>query len=375
MEPKLGLSIILSSYNDSNIIDDICFDFQKFYDNYTFELILVNNGSTDNSKEVITKLSSKYKFVRFVNIDINEGYGNSIICGISLSKYNIIVYQNADFPSTVEDIFIGYDKFVGYGNNLNKIILKGESINKKEDNIFKLIVKYLIKIGLGFEVDDLNCQPTIIHRSVYNKLVNAPLDNSFDIFLLYTSKIMGIKLMRYPVNYKSFIKNQNNYFNRFGLELINIKELFKISWKNRWREQNLFWQLIRYGITGIITNFINYLSFIILFKIFNVYYIFSSILGYLIPFTLGYILHRNFTFRSNNPNITGQMLSYFIVIVSSLISFSLTIYILVEYAQVRPEYGQLFAIIIGALINFTGSKFWVFPLEIKIIKILKTWRD
>jgi|TARA_B100000315_G_C14592899_1_gene596932 putative flippase GtrA len=454
MNSMMNFSIILSCYNVSNIIEDICYDFETFSEKYSFELILVNNGSTDNSNEIIIGLCSKFEFIRFANIDVNKGYGNSIKCGISHSKYNIIAYKSADFPSTVEDIFIGYDKFVGYGNNQNEIILKGEMINKKKINIFKKFINYSIRMMLGFEVHDLNCQPTIIHRTTYNQLLNVPLDNSFEIFVLYSSKILGTRLKRYlvgsrltqdmmrdfdpsdneqvlqlqkamnaarikvedgksltedgmlgkntvramrfaqgqsdlaqspeamqlksygePLNNDSFISNSNNYFNRPGLGLVNIKELFKISWKNRWREQNLFWQLIRYGITGITTNIINYLSFIILLRIYNVHYIYSSILGYLIPFIFGYILHRNFTFRSSNSNIGGQMLAYFIVIVSSLISFSFTIYIFVEYAHVPPEYGQIFAIIIGAIINFTGSKFWVFPLEKRIRRILRTWRD
>ena len=71
-------SIVVPCYNEEGNIFKLVDEFVKVNDaleQYGFELILVNNGSKDNTVQEIIVCTKKYKFVRMVQVDINQGYG------------------------------------------------------------------------------------------------------------------------------------------------------------------------------------------------------------------------------------------------------------------------------------------------------------
>ena len=71
----MKLSIIIPCYNESKNIPLILSRFDEVIKRQDIEAVLVNNGSTDNSKEVLDELLPKYPFARTVNVPENKGYG------------------------------------------------------------------------------------------------------------------------------------------------------------------------------------------------------------------------------------------------------------------------------------------------------------
>ena len=69
------LSVVLPCYNESKGLENILKRFQEVGAGVNFELILVDNGSTDNSPEVLASLLPRYPFARSVRVEKNVGYG------------------------------------------------------------------------------------------------------------------------------------------------------------------------------------------------------------------------------------------------------------------------------------------------------------
>jgi glycosyltransferase involved in cell wall biosynthesis len=87
MEKVNSLSIIVPVYNSqvtlhelitrlSNILPDVSNE---------FEVLLVNDGSRDDSWQVVKSLSAQYGFVRGINLMRNYGQHNALLCGIRLA--------------------------------------------------------------------------------------------------------------------------------------------------------------------------------------------------------------------------------------------------------------------------------------------------
>src|SRR6185369_13767878 len=70
----------------------------------SYEVILVNDGSSDSSWDVITGIVSDYGWVRGINMMRNYGQHNALLCGIRAARYEVIVTMDDDLQHPPEEI-------------------------------------------------------------------------------------------------------------------------------------------------------------------------------------------------------------------------------------------------------------------------------
>ena len=111
-----NLSLILPCFNEEKNISFIYEEFSQIpFNNIKAELILVNNGSTDNTDKEIDKiinLNEKLNTnitIRKVFIKKNDGYGGGIKAGLKIAKGNYIGWAHADLQSPLIDFFRLYE--------------------------------------------------------------------------------------------------------------------------------------------------------------------------------------------------------------------------------------------------------------------------
>ena len=193
-----NLSIIIPCYNEKENIKILLDKFISIKDE-NFELILVNNGSSDSTEKVISRYSRIDHRIRYLNIEENIGYGNGIMSGISKSKNNIISWTHADLQTDINDVINSFHNFVIH-KNYKQCVLKGK---RKGRNIFDWFFTFsmsiISSILLGKHLSDINAQPKMFHRSFLEKLKNYPEDFSLDLFFLYQAKSNAMKIIEFPV--------------------------------------------------------------------------------------------------------------------------------------------------------------------------------
>lgn len=117
-------------YNESKTIDDIVVKVIKILKGVDFELIIVNDGSTDDSWDKITKLSKKYSRIKAVNLS-HRGKSQTVKAGILKTKGEYVVIQDADMEYDPRDVIRMFKEIkkrkldVIYGNRFgykNKVI-------------------------------------------------------------------------------------------------------------------------------------------------------------------------------------------------------------------------------------------------------------
>ena len=93
MNKSVELSIVVPAYNEGETIASVLADLKKeLGGKLTHEIIVVNDGSTDNSREILETISH----IKFINNKVNRGYGSSLKTGIENSKYDWILTFDAD---------------------------------------------------------------------------------------------------------------------------------------------------------------------------------------------------------------------------------------------------------------------------------------
>ena len=105
---SIDLSIVLPCYNEAGNIPSIIDAFYKALPkSIQTEIILVNNGSTDNTKAVLKKSLSRFQKGPFkvINIPKNKGYGHGILSGLDAASGQVLSMTHADMQTPPEDVF------------------------------------------------------------------------------------------------------------------------------------------------------------------------------------------------------------------------------------------------------------------------------
>jgi glycosyltransferase involved in cell wall biosynthesis len=104
------LSVIIPVYKGAKTISKLVENLQDELRAYSFEIILVNDGSPDNSEKICKELSVIYEHTSFVSLRKNFGEFNAVMCGLNhvSSKYAVIV--DDDFQNPPSEIIKLLDK-------------------------------------------------------------------------------------------------------------------------------------------------------------------------------------------------------------------------------------------------------------------------
>lgn len=87
------------------------------------EVVLVDNGSVDNTSEIMTKLLPLYPGCRMISVPENQGYGHGILQGLYAAKGNILGWTHADMQTDPCDVVAGLNYF--NENSGENIFVKG----------------------------------------------------------------------------------------------------------------------------------------------------------------------------------------------------------------------------------------------------------
>ncbi len=118
-----SVSVVVPVYNSEPILADLIRRLAPALDALcpAYEVVLVNDGSSDRSWDVIRRLSSRHRWVRGINLMRNYGQHNALLCGIRAARFETIVTMDDDLQHPPEEIHKllekleeGYDVVYGF---------------------------------------------------------------------------------------------------------------------------------------------------------------------------------------------------------------------------------------------------------------------
>lgn len=120
----MDISVIVPLYNEEESLPELyCWIARVMKaNNYSYEVIFVNDGSTDNSWKVIEELSNKAEEVKGIKFRRNYGKSPALYCGFKEAKGNVVITMDADLqdsPDEIPELYKmitedGYDLVSGY---------------------------------------------------------------------------------------------------------------------------------------------------------------------------------------------------------------------------------------------------------------------
>lgn len=199
----LKLSIVVPCYNEDENIPLILKRFADVIGDIEAELILVNNGSTDHSQEIIEKELQKpeYSFARTVLVPKNIGYGNGITIGLKHCRADIVAYTHADLQCDPLDVIRAYG-IISKKEKPESCLIKGWRKQRKIIPQLLTTCFQLVATGLFLRnFPEINAQPKVFHRKFLDKLKYPPLDFNLDFYIFYKAKKEKLEIIGIPVDF------------------------------------------------------------------------------------------------------------------------------------------------------------------------------
>jgi glycosyltransferase involved in cell wall biosynthesis len=201
MSTSPQLSVVLPCYNESRGIEAILHRFADVGRGQDFELILVDNGSQDNTQEVLARLLPRYPFARSVKVEVNQGYGHGIFTGLSAARGQVLAWSHADLQTDPADVFRAWARYRD-AERPERTLVKGRRYGRRlSEKIISLGMQMLSTLVFRTYMEEINAQPKVFARKLLVHLTRPPVDFNFDLYVLVMARRHGWRIESIPVQF------------------------------------------------------------------------------------------------------------------------------------------------------------------------------
>ena len=231
---KPYLSIIIPAYNEAERIPLALVDMDRRLQavDYSYEILVVNDGSTDNTAEVVRNMTKVVKNLKLIDIPDQGGKGGTVRQGMLLAAGQIRIFTDAD-NSTSIDQFDQMTPFFkeGYGVVIGSRTVKGAKLDPPE-SLFRqaagkglnLFVQAILLPGIW----DTQCGFKAFTEEVAKKIFDPSRIPgwAFDVEVLVLAKKEGYRIKQVPVHWIDDINSKVGM--SAGLQF--LRDIAKIRW-------------------------------------------------------------------------------------------------------------------------------------------------
>ncbi len=208
-DQEMTYSIVIPAYNESQRLGAtlervLAYVRQQGWD---AEVIVVNDGSRDNTAEIVKQFAGRNPIVRLIENPGNRGKGYSVRNGILNSRGDIVVFSDADLSSPIEEmpkllqaLSAGADIAIGSRWLRAELQTQRQSLHRQ---LFGRVFNLLLRITLGLQFKDTQCGFKAFTRRAAQTIL--PLQRierwGFDPEILFLARQFGFGVMEVPVRW------------------------------------------------------------------------------------------------------------------------------------------------------------------------------
>jgi glycosyltransferase involved in cell wall biosynthesis len=225
----ISAEIVIPCYNEAESLQrlfDECVHVVETSKN-SIGFIIVNNGSIDDTNLVIQRLCSINPLVRFIELSPNRGYGGGILAGLRESTAPTIGWTHADLQTPLTDCLIGLE-LIRKGNQFVKGTRKGRHWL---DQVFSRAMGIFVSLLFMNNLAEVNAQPTLVKREIYQNWSNEPSDFSLDLYALVMAVRSGAKIERFDVDFLPRLHGTSKWNLGYASKIRFIKRTIIYSFK------------------------------------------------------------------------------------------------------------------------------------------------
>src|SRR5688572_23179859 len=218
--PMPGLSVFFPAYNDGGTIASLVITSIKVAATLTddFEVIVVNDGSKDDTAKILDELARLYPDrVRIVHHEKNRGYGGALRTGFETARKDLVFYTDGDAQYDPAEMTLLWEQMSDGVDWVN-----GWKISRS-DPMHRIVIGRLyhhyVKVLFGLRVRDVDCDFRLMRRAIFDRIALEKTSGVICLEMMKKIQDAGFRIAEVPVHH---------YHRAFGKsQFFNFRRLFK----------------------------------------------------------------------------------------------------------------------------------------------------
>ena len=211
--PAPGLSVFFPAYNDSGTIASMVIRAVQAASRLTadYEIIIVNDGSTDATAAIADELARTYSHVRVVHHARNRGYGGALQSGIHSATKDLIFYTDGDAQYDPTEMDVLWNRLTPDVDMVN-----GYKISRS-DPMHRIIIgriyHHVVSLLFGLTVRDVDCDFRLLRRSMFEKVHLEKTSGVICLEMMKKIQDAGFRIAEVPVHHYHRAFGRSQFFN------------------------------------------------------------------------------------------------------------------------------------------------------------------
>ena len=237
-EPQASLSVFFPAYNDGGTIGSMVIAAVATAKKLTadYEIIVVNDGSTDSTRDVLEELEQLYPSLRVIHHPRNGGYGAALRTGFASATKDVIFYTDGDAQYDPREMTRLWERLTPEVDFVN-----GYKISRS-DPLHRIIIgrlyHYLVKTLFGLRLRDVDCDFRLMRRRIFDQITLEKNSGVICLELMKKVKDVGVLVTEVPVHHYHRAYGRSQFFNVRRI-LRTVTDVFKLWLALVWRRERV----------------------------------------------------------------------------------------------------------------------------------------
>lgn len=226
--PSIKYSVIVPMKNEESNVSELIKELEPIMAslNHSWELICINDGSTDNTLNVLKEFSKEKHYLRIINFDRNYGQSSAFDAGFREARGEFTITMDGDLQNDPKDI----PKLLQVAEHADLVcgrrIQRRDSLNKK---FFSWLGNSVRSRICQDGVKDTGCSLKVFRTLCFDKI---KMYQGMHRFLPALFKIEGFRVTEVAVNHRHR-KHGTTKYNIFNRSFNTISDMFAVHWMRK----------------------------------------------------------------------------------------------------------------------------------------------
>jgi glycosyltransferase involved in cell wall biosynthesis len=212
MVPPSSISVFFPCYNDGKTIGDLVLEADRQLALVTddYEVIVVNDGSSDDSAAVLRALEAQVASLKVVTHPVNRGYGGALRSGFANATKDLVFYTDGDGQYDVKELPILLMLMTPDTHFVNGIKMT------RQDTAVRIFVgnlhRFLMRWSFWLPINDVDCDFRLIRRSILERMELRSNSGSICVELVKHAQRAGAQFREVSVHHYARQWGESQFF-------------------------------------------------------------------------------------------------------------------------------------------------------------------